>query len=237
MKNNPKVIQRQQNIIRTIGLLIFFIISKHTFSQNEKLNGKYSHLEQLQDYYTVYYFDGSSTFEYHTGGCLGDEYFGKGTYKIKDKLLILNYNKTEPIKLGHHVSKIWTNDSTAIDIQFKFFDFENRPIPFVNVTYKDSLSKNGYNGIAANKEGTAKLSLIKENEEFEMKISSVGFSQYKFTVGKKYNYSISIYLQNEGNGLPIRNQMDTLKIGEMTSKYFTVKNKNGSVTTWRKREN
>lgn len=228
--------QKEQSVIKNIILCILLIISHHTYSQKERLNGKYSNLASLQEYYNFYVFDENGEFEYHTGASLGDDYFGEGTYKFLDNLLILNYNKTEPLKTGRHVSKIWTNNSKTIDIHFRFFDFNNSSIPFANVIYKDSLSKNGYNGIVANKEGIAKLNLRKENKESHLVISNLGFTQYKFIVDKNYNYNISVYLQKEGDGLPIRDQIDTLEIVKRKPKYFNVKNRNGSVTTWRKIE-
>ena len=228
--------QKLKSVIKNIILGILLIISHHTYSQKERLNGKYSNLASLQEYYNFYVFDENGEFEYHTGASLGDDYFGKGTYKFMDNLLILNYDKTEPLKTGRHVSKIWTNNSKTIDIHFRFFDFNNSSIPFVNVIYKDSLSKNGYNGIIANKDGIAQLTLTRENKDFHFALSNLGFSQYEFTLDKKYNYDISVYLQKEGNGLPIRNQVDTIAIEKRGAKYFTVKNNEGKVFTWRKIE-
>lgn len=236
MNKDPIEMQKGKNAIKNIVLVLILTIAYQAFSQIEKLNGTYSNLASLQEHYNYYVFDHNGKFDFHTGASLGDDYFGKGTYKTIENLLILDHNKTEPIEIAHHVSKIWINNLSTIDIHFRFFDFNSTPLPFVNVIYKDSLSKNGYNGIVANKAGEAELTLTKENKELNLVISNLGHSQYKFTLDKKYNYDISVYLQKEGVGLPIRNQIDTLEIIEHKPKYFIVKNKDGSIITWRKRE-
>ena len=228
--------QKGKNVIKHIVLVLILTIVNRAFSQMIKLEGTYSNLASLQEHYNFYVFDNNGKFDFHSGASLGDDQFGKGTYRIIENLLILNYNKTEPIEVAHHVSKMWINNLKTIDIHLRFFDFNSTPLPFVNVIYKDSLSQNGYNGIVANKEGEAELNLTKENEDLNLVISNLENSQYEFTLDKKYNYIISVYLQKAGTGLPIRNQIDTLEIIEHSPKYFIAKNKDGSVTTWRKRE-
>lgn len=228
--------QKEQNVIKNIILFLILVISNHLYSQSEKFNGRYSNLGSLQEHYNYYVFDENGEFRYRTGASLGDDYFGSGTYEFIDHRLILNYNKTEPIKTGHHLSEIWINNKDSIDVHFKFFDFNNTPISFVNVMYTVSLpnSTYTYNGVVADKQGVAKLNLVKENKEFQLIISNVGYNEYRLIVDKTYNYDISVFLQEQGNGLPILNQIDTLEVVKRRPKYFTVRNKNGSETTWRK---
>lgn len=238
MNRNPVKMQKEKNAIKDIVLVLFLISSNYIFSQKEKLNGKYSQLESLQEHYNYFVFDQNGEFRYHVGASLGDDCFGYGTYQFINHQLILNYNKTKPIKIGHHVSEIWTNNRDSINVHFKFFDFNNMPVPYVNVMYKVNLPKDTYTykGVVADKEGIAKLNLSKENKEFQLIISNVGYNEYRFIVDKNYNYNISVFLQKQGNGLSILNQIDTLEIVKKKPKYFIVKNKNGSMTTWRKLE-
>lgn len=230
--------QKEKNVIKNSIFFLLLIISNYLFSQSEKINGRYSSIASLQEHYNYYVFDKNREFRYHVGACLGDDYFGFGDYWIVNNQLILNYNKTESIKTGYHLSKIWINNKDSIDVHFKFFDFNNNPIPFVNVMYKISLPDNTYtyNGVVADKQGITKLNLVKENKEFQLIISNVGYNEYRLIVDKTHNYDISVFLQEQGNGLPILNQIDTLEIVKRKPKYFTVKKKDGGIATWRKLE-
>ncbi len=232
---NKKEIQRQKalNVTRIILILINLFILNKVQSQ-EKLKGRYSCLAPLQEHYNFYFFDKNGQFEYRRGASLGDDYYGKGEYEFNNKQLILNYNKTEPLKIGHHVSKIWTNNRDSINVHFNFFDFDSNPVPYVNVIYKDSLSKYGYSGVVANEKGIASLNLKRDRTNLQLNISYVGYRQYEFSIDKNYNYDISVFLQKDGDGLPILNQIDTLVIDKKRPKYFVVKSKNGSLTTWKK---
>lgn len=227
--------QKAQNVTRIILILVYLFINNKAISQ-EKLNGSYSCLAPLQEYYNIFSFNKNGQFEYHVGASLGDDYYGKGEYKFTDNQLILNYNKTEHLKIGYHASKIWSNNKDSININFKFFDFDNNPVPYVNVIYKDSLSKNGHNGVMADEKGTALLNLKKDRNDLQFEISNLGFNHYKFPINKNYNYEVSVYLQKDGFGLPILNQIDTLEVVKKKTKYFTVKNKDGKIITWRKIE-
>ena len=188
------------------------------------------------DYSNCLTFETDRNFTYEYSGHLGVLKYGQGEYKFTDNQLILNYNKTEPIKIGHHVSEIWTNNKDSIYLKINIFDFDGLPLHAVSVIYKDSLSKYGYSGVASNREGIALINLKKDRTDLDFEISHLGFNIYKFSLDKNYNYNISVFLQKDGDGLPILNQIDTLEIIKRRPKYFTVKNKNGSETTWRKLE-
>ena len=88
----------------------------------------------------------------------------------------------------------------------------------------------------ANEKGITLLNLKKDRNNLEFEISNLGFNNYKFSIDKNYNYKVSIYLQKDGFGLPILNQIDTLEVVKKKTKYFTVKDKDGKITTWRKIE-
>ncbi|MCK0124943.1 hypothetical protein MWU76_11075 [Gelidibacter sp. F2691] len=231
------IMPKAKSAIKVIAIVLLMCFHEGIQSQDRAIDGLFCRVYfPSGDFSNCLEFKKNNTFEYEFSGHLGTQSYAHGQYELIKNKLILDYNKTEPIKIGHHVSKIWTNSKDSINLQFNFFDFDNIPIPFVNVIYKDSLSKNGYNGIIATKEGRAQLILKKKNKDFELVISNLGYSQYKFTVDRNYNHDIAVYLQKEGDGLPIRNQIDTIIIDKIRPKYFNVKNKNGSVTTWRKME-
>lgn len=225
---------------RNVSKLMFILIGVFCYSikvQGQFL-GTFCKVYDLKHFSSCLTFETDKNFTYRYRGDTGIFEYGQGEYGFVDNRLILNYNKTEPIKTGHHLSEIWTNNKDSIDVNFKFFDFNNNPIPLVNVMYKISLPDNTYtyNGVVADEQGIAKLNLTKESEQFQLIISNVGFNQYELTIYKKYNYDIAVYLRAEGGGSPILNQIDTLEIVKRRPKYFTVRNKNGGETTWRKLE-
>lgn len=228
--------QKEQNVIKNSIFFQLLIISNYLFSQSEKINGRYSSIASLQEHYNYYVFDKNGEFRYHVGACLGDDYFGFGDYQFINNYLILNYNKTEPIKTGYHVSEIWTNNKDTIYLKINILDFDGFPLHGVSVIYKDSLSKYGYSGVASNKEGVALVNLKKDKTDLDFEISHLGFNIYKFSLDKNYNHNISVFLQKQGDGLPILNQIDTLEIVKIRPKYFTVKRKDGNIATWRKVE-
>ena len=223
-----------QKVLNVTKILFFIILFFNTAESQNTLDGKYTCLAPLQEHYNYYLFNKKGQFEYRRGASLGNDYYGKGEYRILNKKLILNYNKTKPLKTGHHTSKIWINNKDSINVNFKFFDFDSIPLPAVNVIYKDSLSKYGLSGVAANEKGIAKLNLKRDKTNLQFIITNLGFKQYELFIDKNYNYDISVILQKGYTGLPILNQIDTLVIDKKRPKYFVVKNNNGSLTTWKK---
>lgn len=208
-------------------------------SQSGKLNGTYSNIEGFQELYNYYTFNKNGDFEYHTGACLGDDFYGKGTYKIKGKRLILDYNKTKPKSLGYYNLSIWRNKSDSINLIVNVYDKQTKkPIEHANVFFMDSTTKLGYTGSVANKNGSVEIRTIKDGRKIELTVTYVGFDEQKIDLIRNKNYSVEVYLKDEGDetGTPILNQVDTLHVGKIRSKYFTVKNKNGSITRWRKIE-
>lgn len=187
------------------------------------LEGRYSNLAPLQEHYNTYTFNKNGKFEYQAGASLGNDCFGQGEYMITDNKLILNYNKTEPLRIGHHISQIWLNNKDSVMVDLNLFDFDGDPIPNVNIIYKDSLSKNGYNGVIVNEKGIAQITLGKEMKQHEFEITNLGYRPYKLNIDKSYNYKISVFLQKGHTGIPILNQIDTLSIVKVRRKYFELR--------------
>jgi hypothetical protein len=226
-------ILKEQNVINTLIFILVGILCNNTYSQINKQD-KFCIDYPMKEFSKCLLFETKNVFKYEYSGDTGVFEYGKGEYKFVKNFLILNYNKTEPQKKGYHLSKIWLNKLDHIKINFHFFDFNNIPLPYVNIIYQDTLSKNGFSGVAANEKGLAVVNLKRDRTKIQFKISNLAFNQYELTIDKNYNYDISVFLQKEGHGLPILDQIDTLEIVKNKPKYFTVKNKNGSISTWKK---
>lgn len=217
---------------------IYVLVGMLCYNSNAQtnLNGTFCIDYAMKDFFNCLTFQTEKNFKYEYGGDTGMFEYGQGKYKFMGNRLILNYNKTEPQKIGYHVSRIWTNSKDSINLKIKIFNFDSIPLPYVSVAYEDSLSKCGYSGVATNEKGIASLNLKRDKTNLQFKVSNLGFKQYEFTIDKNYNYTISVFLQKVGDGLPLLNQIDTLYIAKIKPKYFTVKNKDGRVTTWKKIE-
>lgn len=240
MSKMATIILKVQNVTKVVFFILFFC--NNLYSQTN-INGTFCIDYDLKDFSVCFKFEKNKSFKYEYSGDLGLAEFGKGEYSFIDNKLILNYNKTEPVKVGYHISKIWTNNRDTINIRFNLYDFDNNPISYANIVFKDSLYKQGYKMLALdNKEGKASITLKKDLSELEFQISSMEYgipsslyhSIYKLRINKNYNHDISVFLPKAESGLPILNQIDTLIIDKKKPKYFTVKNKDESITTWKK---
>lgn len=221
--------RKERSVIKSV-FIIFILCSFSQFYGQKSIEGRYSNLMPNQEHYNFFDFKKNGIFEYHSGASLGDDKYGKGHYQIKNDSLILNYDLTEPIKIGYHISKIWRNNKDSICIKFVLFDLNHKVLdpPAASVMYKDSLSKYGYSGVAANNSGVAVFRLKKEKNNLQFMLSNLGYKPYNLIVDRNYNYEISVFMQNQGEGLPILNQTDTLEIVKQGRKYLEVKNKNGT---------
>ncbi len=233
--NKMTFISIKKQMFKTI-FLIFIGTLCYSFQAQTNLNG-YCVNYALNDISACLTFEKVKNFTYEYSGDTGVFEYGQGDYEISSNKLILNYHRTDPLKVGYHVSKIWTNKKDSINLNFKVMDFEGNPLPAVSVAYKDSLSRYGYNGVASNKMGIALIGLKRDRTELEVEIINVGFRHYKFTIDKNYNCDISVFLQKDGGGVPIKNQIDTMELENMRLKYFTVNNAEEEIMTWRKIEN
>lgn len=224
--------------VRNVNTIIFIMAGTLFYSLNAQtiFSGTYCIDYDMNDFSNCLTFESEKNFRYEYNGDTGMFEYGQGEYQFIENHLILNYNKTEPIKTGYHFSEIWINSKDSINLQFHTFNFDSVPLPAVSVVYKDSLSKYGFTGVASNEKGFAIINLKRDRTDLQVKISNVGFRSYEFSLDKNYNYNISVFMQKVGEGEPIRNQIDTIRIEKIRNKYFTAKNKNGSVTTWRKVE-
>ncbi len=166
--------QKEKNAIKIISVLIILFVLDKAYSQ-EQLNGNYSSLAQFQEFYDFYNFNKNGVFEYHTGADLGDDYFGKGEYKIENDNLILNYNKTSPLKLGYYLTEIWTNNKDSINVNITTITLDKKPAPYLSITFSDSLAKNGVNGIATDRDGSGSITFKKDRKNINLSLTGVGY--------------------------------------------------------------
>jgi len=225
---------KERNVINKILLILILIYSNNLCFSQSKIIGNY-----YQDNNPLYVVDGGETtvysfykngvFERNTLGELGKVDYGKGHYFIRNDSLILNYDLTELKKESYHKSFLWKNKNNFIKINISVKNFENKPISYCNMGfYKDMY------GIEANKKGAGVLSLEKKNKKTEINISFIGYKPYNLLINQSYNYKIEIFLERSGNGTPIINQIDTLKIIDFKNNSFKTKDKKGNITLWKK---
>lgn len=242
--------QKEKNVnTRWLFITILFGINL-CFSQSVKMiEGRYV-IDNVSDWvaeagvYTYFNFTKNGTFKKEVMGELGREHYTQGEYKLSKDQLILNYNKTVPLKMSYHISEIWESNKDSITVDFDLFDFDGNPATGVEILYKDSLSKRGYRADVSNKDGRSSFKLKRDPSELQFEISSMDYGLtnsirhtiYYLTIYREWNYKISVYLQKSYIGIPVLNRTDTLKLKKVREKHFEVINDNGSVTTWRKLE-
>ncbi|MCK0124947.1 hypothetical protein MWU76_11100 [Gelidibacter sp. F2691] len=240
--------QKEKNVSFQWSILLIIIGINFCYSQ-KAIEGTYV-IDDVPDWageagiYTYFNFENNGTFKKEEVGELGLERYGQGQYKLINDKLILDYNRSEPLKMSHHVSEIWQSNKDSITVDFIIFDFDGNPAKGVDISYRDSLSPQGYVTDVSDANGRVYFNLKKDIKELQFEISSMDYglsvsilhSFYNVTIYKEWNYKISVYLQKSYTGIPILNQKDTLNLVKIKRKYFTVRNKNGSVTTWRKIE-
>ncbi|WP_298370093.1 hypothetical protein [uncultured Lutibacter sp.] len=227
------IIQKVQIVIKPFIIILVGMLCCNSNAQTN-LIGTFCIDYTMKDFFNCLTFQKEKNFKYKYGGDTGMFEYGQGKYKFKGNKLILNYNKTEPIKIGYHLSKIWTNSKDSINLKINIFNFDSIPLPSVSIVYKDSLSKYGYGGVSANEKGIASVDLKRDRTTLRLTVSHIGYRQYEFEIDKNYIYDISIFLQKEGYGLPILNKIDTLIIYKKRPKYFSVKNRDGTISIWKK---
>ncbi len=224
--------RKVQNVTKLLFLFYLILICSNGYGQ---LKGNYCIDYALHYNYDCIRFYDNNLFEYHTGADLGDFYFGRGEYKIIGNNLILNYNKTSPLELGYYLTKIWTNSKDSINVNMTTMTLDKKPVPYLSITFSDSLAKNGVNGIATDRDGRGSIIFKKDRKNINLFLTGVGYKSQNITISKYYNYRLNVYiLEDKGQGIPIKGQIDTLKIVDLKKDYFKVEEKNGKITVWKK---
>ena len=174
----------------------------------------------------LFFFKKNNTFEYHSGGCLGDDEFGKGHYLIKNDSLILNYDLTELSYKSYHKIKEYYNSKDSVTLKVIVKDFKQNPI--VNAETYILKENKGY---IIDSKGEAIFNLKKENEDFILDVSIVGYESYNMKLSKLKNYIIAVFLKQESN-VPkaIKDEIVKYKIIEISEQYLKLKNGKQKIT-------
>jgi hypothetical protein len=220
---------KAHHVIKKLILLSALIMPLLACHSQETLDGNYCIKFGMGDTYHCLNFKGK-TFKMERGADLGNDYYGKGTYQIKDSLLILNYNKT-PLKefSGYYRSQVWKNSSDTVQLTFTIRDLEKNPVPYSSVVIlKEKIGKK------TNKEGKAELKSLKSKIQKEIQVLCLGYEIIKIQIFGNLNYHFDVFLkESDQEGIPIKNQIDTLQIKEFGKGYFIVLNK-GKEILWKK---
>lgn len=214
----------------TIGLLL---VQLHLNAQ-QKLLGTYCVDYELNDISKCLKFYSNNYFSYNSEGDLGTLEFGQGKYNLKDGLLILNYSQTKlDLFSGYHRVSKWINSSKNIQIQFKVMDINGTLLRNINI-YLPNEEKI----CTTNKNGECSIQLKKNDEQSKVEVVSIGYDEHFFNIRKDLNYKINIYLKENTNGLPIKNQIDTLDVIKNNEKILILKSrKNNRDIRWVKTYN
>ncbi|MBZ9630802.1 hypothetical protein LB465_08425 [Salegentibacter sp. LM13S] len=193
---------------------LIFLIPIISFSQDE-LEGRYYKPDLSGDTYEYLDFDKDGNFEYAKGGHLGEAQPSKGKYELSDQLLILNFNNSQSKKIGYHQTEIWRNNKDSISVKIKVMDYDKNPLEHVFISGMNNSKRK-----RTNNRGVAELKFYKENSAQNLIITWVGFEHYDLEIDKNYNYNIKVYLTPNLQQIPIRDQIDTLRIKEFEKVYF-----------------
>ena len=98
--------------------ILFFFKTNQIFAQswlegNYEVPGNY-----IGENYTYYTFDKNGTFEFHSGGDLGDYIYATGIYEVDDARVLMNYT-TEPILVSNVERREWVEQSDSITIRIR----------------------------------------------------------------------------------------------------------------------
>jgi len=223
MKKLEIKMPKERNVI---NLVILIVLSINCSAQNV-LEGTYARQNMPYDTYSFYKFQQDGGFEYHSGGDLGDESFGKGTYRISADTLFLDYNENTAVQLPYHKGYFWKDFTDSITIEIQVKDFEGNPIGYTNVASTENRI-----GIVLDSEGFGRLRLRRIEDDYDITVSFIGYESHDIKIFGTKNYRLEVFLSDCCLGSPIYEYMDTLKILEFTESHMRLKNRNGVVSEW-----
>jgi hypothetical protein len=141
MKKMETIMPKAKSAIKVIAIVLLTGFHKGAQSQNKTIDGLFCRVYlPSDDFGNCLEFKKNNTFEYKFSGDLGMQSYAQGEYELGMDRLILNYNKTKPLKMSYHVSEIWQSNKDSITVDFNFFDFDGNPAKEVDIFYRDSLS-------------------------------------------------------------------------------------------------
>jgi len=142
-------------------------------------------------------------------GCMGEEkYIGEGNYKIRNDIIII-YVETH--NKDYESSIIQFQDSNFIDqdaIRIIVKDENNKPVPFVNISYKRNPKT--FSGTSTDEYGNAIL-VIPPTVDSDLKISLLGYAPASIPINRLVFNSIEVILK-AGNVIFLDNKKVKLRI-------------------------
>lgn len=231
MKNKVIQVPKELNVKNTLILISLMVLNNLGYCQD--IIGKYCKIYEIQNvYYSCLEFNKNGQFEYHSGGDLGDEYYGYGYYKfIKDENIIsLIYSDSTLNKFsGFYRYRMWQNNDDKMVINLKVMDVEGNPLEHASIVDIENKL-----GSYSSKDGMAQLIKKKSDKNSRIDIALIGYDNQIITIDNHINYEINVYLSKYNYGVPIKNQLDTLKIVELKNNFFKVIGKDGKIINWSK---
>lgn len=229
MKNKQIPIPKGQSVSFILAVIFFLIVLK--INGQSKFEGTYCINYTLKDIYTCITFYEKGTFEYKTGGDLGNTFYGNGFYQFKNNFLKLDFNKTDTKDIGYHNSSFWKNEKDSISINFNIASAIGEAIAGANVIVLSEKT-----GATSDEKGNSTINLRKTEENYKFTVSCLGFDTYEFFLDGNYNYQVSIVLQTFEPGIPIKDQVMIFEILEFSDQLIKTKNGNGRDGLWERVE-
>ncbi|MCO5724154.1 carboxypeptidase-like regulatory domain-containing protein [Robiginitalea marina] len=204
------------------------ILMSITCSAQKALQGTYAEQGVPIDAYSYYTFHGQGGFEYHAGGDLGDDFFGRGTYRISHDTLFLEYSVDSAIPLPYHKATFWTDLTDSITLEVRVKDLEGSPIAHANVYSREHSAI----GKVVDGDGFGRFRLKRIETDYDITVSFIGFVPHTIKIPGFRSYRLDVFLSETGKGVPIYKHSDTLRIVEFTDAYLVLRGGDDSDSRW-----
>jgi hypothetical protein len=223
--NTPVMqVPKEQKPMATLALILLSIAC----SAQKALQGTYAEQGVPIDAYSYYTFLGQGGFEYHAGGDLGDDFFGRGTYRISQDTLFLDYSVDSAVPLPYHKAAFWSDLTDSITLEVRVKDLEGSPIGHANVYSREHSAI----GKVLDAEGYGRLRLKRIETDYELTVGFIGFVPYTIKIPGSRSYRLDVFLSETGKGVPIYKHSDTLRIVESTDAYLVLRGADDTARKW-----
>ncbi len=219
---------RRGQIAISFLLPLISVLPGYVYGQGDELSGDFC-VDLYGEHYRCLTFHGDGRFEYREGASLGDSYHGRGVFYLRDSILILDHNGSPPKLSSHALCSYWVNSKDSVTLNFEILDMDRGTIGGANIFVPQTGE-----GILADPDGKASWQLQKSRGDPQLVVSYIGYDPCQFYINKEYNYHIKVFLGRSGTGVPIRDQIDTMKISERGRDHFKVKLENGKMVLWKR---
>jgi hypothetical protein len=195
-------------LVNNLTFIILFFCN--SIYGQERINGKFCRDFKFSDISNCFLFEENGKFTHSIDSDLGNEYYGEGLYKLVENTLYLNYEALDLAKNSSYTSKYWYNFSDLVEVKVNVVDEKNQPIIGANM-----FNLKNKKGCETDSNGNCKILFKKSDNYLELNISSLGYKRLKIDINSKYNHSVNVILtEKKSYGVPIINQIDTLRINK-----------------------